>query len=661
MRMGPLVAVACLAACRTMNPFVLSGDRAMAEGRFDQAVADYRVALSSTAPRSLYREEIEERFERAAEALARREIERALALPPEDAQRRLAQIADRGAWGSSDGKAQALRALGPVTGVRWGEVDALVAQGQSARALALALDLAAPFPKEHEMQERVEELRRALAARHRQIASGAPPLAAAFHQRLAARWASPSASTDAFATPRRNWSVAAAGVACPWLREALTSQDDDADAQIIVEITKCESSEEESTERKEYSYEKPVRRVVVVEQPVYELLFDPGCAERCSRFDAFGSCIDRSGCAPPKRIPKTRRVPRIVYETRTATASHLVHRRTARVLVDVLVRARDFEISLPVAFDRALTDEAYWTPEENKLPERIDREALEREARSSLASAIVSMKRNVVWRETQVLVDEADDLRRSGPLEAEERYLAASIARSYVPQQAEEHFVLRYGLTRRDVKAVLEGKRLRSSTPPRLELELPLPTRSSWTTMRALDPVVSFTSAQGIELLLESTVELAYFVRRPPVDASLLASGLALRVRLGRFHLGAEGLPAQLGRSVAGFAMGASSLFGDRDTFSYLVRVGAAYRREEADDRSRFEQLSIPLTLYLPISRYIVGDFEVRPNLLRLEDASISAGITADLGQLFYIGARATHYVGRSPIVHLGGEIGARM
>jgi hypothetical protein len=163
-----LIAIAGL-GCQT-SYLVGRGDAALERGEPDRAIADYLAALERRASGGS-KSEIREKIDRAALALAEREMETAKSLADsgkiEEARLHLWSILVADAWGGAAARAAILGALERLDRPRWEEIEALAAKDQLLPALRAAHALTAPYPGGHPARARLAELSRRAQEHHR--------------------------------------------------------------------------------------------------------------------------------------------------------------------------------------------------------------------------------------------------------------------------------------------------------------------------------------------------------------------------------------------------------------------------------------------------------------------------------------------------------------
>lgn len=668
------------AGCQSAR-FARSADRHLEQGAAGQALADYRAALSHDRLSEEDRRDVEARAAEAARQYAEQRIRDAERLPEDLRFGELASIITAGAWGSERGLASARRAIEPLLERRWIEVEAAVAEVRFSRALALASALLPLLPADHPLQRRRDVIRRLAAEHHVRTASTAPPAASFFHLHLARRFGAavePPPRPGDPARPAVAWRWE--GQSCPSFQELLRQRrpsppEGQGAVEVVLNLERCAMTEEQGSSRRQYQFIDRSPELVVQEEE-YWVAPPVSCEGACRRFDPLGVCVERAESAPCEPAPPAlvkRNIPRIVHRDITRTATHTVHTRTVRAILKGRLVSGGLEV--PIAVERVVTDEAFWTPDlQRSFGQHLSLAAVESELANGLASMIDQARHLLEQKRVEVVLAEAQRAELAGqPLAADDAYVRAVWVRNHVPPAAARWFAEHHGLDSTEATLLALGQ---PSPEPVASLPAPAPvpppSHEVWRALDDLAPILSKQEARGADILTTVGFQIGWFLRQPPFESAGRGSGLALAFHGDDALLRLEGQPRQLGSETGGFSLALAGLAAGWDTPGPRLAIGVIYAYE-ASDLERQQLFGPTFAIHLPLVSWISADLELRPNILWLKELAdedpedphfyspVSLGVTFDLWQRFYLVTSATHPIGSRGRIDLGAELGFRL
>lgn len=680
---------ATLAACRG-HYLVERGDAAAARGAAPRALANYQAALSEVQG--------EQRFGVFArrDALALQILAPLLAAgweslygdDPDEAARVARGLLASGLYESPRAQDEARRILAAAAEAKWPEVEALVNDGRALEASVEAWWLTAPLPERHPLVVRRSALFEPLAdAALRQAGGAAGPGARLFHlrraQQLGARVDAEvrAAAAEVEARRRAGLHLELSGPPeCAPLLELLGARSRPAGpVSAHLRLTRCAFEDARWRERQVMSATRRVPSAATLEEPVASWAHaDPACAPEtpCERFDDLGVCIRRAarpeGCAAPELRETTRVVPATRWLTVTGTrAVEVHHRRMSATFAGSLEVAEPLlRVRKPYQLEARHQDSSFWTPERARSFDPVDQRALwsrlSAEAERALAAETEVLTRELLRRTAErPAADEA------GELELEEAAALLIAAGAALPDAAARHFGARYHLGADTLGALSRGALAREPSPAQLT---PLPgAERSWFHDRrhGLTPRAEVEHL-GLELVTRGGVDVSFGVSQSPLGVRQHELGVDFRLHGLRF--GAAGSTAPLGGDVRGHRLHALHTWGDAADDPILFTFGLATRFERDATSGRFELVTLPLELAVPLGRRLWLEAGVQPNLLMLTDlladgprpsraSPIYGRLGVDLLGHGFVRGTVTHYLGggQERPIHAGLELGVRL
>jgi hypothetical protein len=657
-----------LYGCQT-SYLVGRGDEALDRGEPDRAVADYLAAVERRASAG-EKAEIGEKLERAAIALAEREIEAAKSLAGqgklEEARLLLWRIAVADAWGAAAAEARVLSALEELDRPRWSEIEALAQRSRFVPAARAAHALIAPYPEGHPVRARFADLVERGTKHHLALAreSDEKPLAWLHHRIAVSLGAAPTENLAELeramaAGAAYAWRVEIDDRACPLLARLIQerlAKSEQRGPVAEVRFERCREVDQSWSEREKRTYQDRVPRPRFVEEQHWVEVRDPSCdVEACLRYDELGVCLERPPlpeiCSRVERKLAVRQVPVIEYEPVQKELEIEVLRR--KVEIEAAGRIR-FDGADPSPFEvvELVNDRAYWSPSGSKRFTGADRA---RVVENAFAQVKQALDRSVaeVRAQRAIAASRAEEGER-----AEVLHVLAVSASGTVPAPAAAHFDASYGMTEQDVLHVFGGGALFAPIEAPRARELP---------PAELDPdldrfeqalVVRQQDVTGLALMAEIGVDLAFTGGSSALRTADLVYGFEARMRVSRLLVSGSAQTTVLAGDVGGFGLSLTGLTFDLAKTGVFFGWGLAYAQQQTDAGEKYRIFTIPLAIHVPIASWIWFGASFEPNLLFaktiFDDADddphfwspIRAWFVLDLYQRVYLQAGAAHHLG---------------
>ena len=666
-----LIAIGGL-GCQT-SYLVGRGDAALARGEPDRAVADYLAAIDRRTSAGS-KKEIQEKLDRAALALAEREIRAVRSLAAagkiEEARSILWSILVADAWGGAAAQAAILDELQKLDRSRWDEIDALGRQGMLLPALRAAHALVAPYPEGHPARARLDELARRAQEHHRvrALESREKPVAW-FHHRVALAFGAEPRNDlaeldrEIAARAAYAWRVELDDRKCPLLArsigEKLAQGGPAAQHGPLAEIRfeHCREEDRSWSEREKRKYIDHVPKVRFVEEQYWVENRDPACdPDGCLRYDELGVCVQRppppAKCLEPiERTLSVRPVPVIEHEKVEKELEVEVLRRQIEIEVRGQIRY-DGQPPIPFEAKETFEDRAFWSPGESRRFTGMDRSRVVENAFAKVKSAL---DRRVAEVRAQRAIEASG--KASGESAESLHVLAVAVSHT-VPPPAAEHFRARYGMSEVVVLAVLDRGSLFAASSPPARKELPAAELDLDLDQFEHAAVARQEDVPGLGLLAQTGVDIAFTGGSTALATADRVFGFEATVRVSRLLATGSGQSTALGGDVGGFALSLTGLSFDLQKTGFFFGWGLAYAQQGTDAKERYRIFTIPLIIRIPLFSWVWVGASFEPNLLFaktiFDDAEgdphfwspIRTWATFDLFQRVFLRAGIAHYLG---------------